>query len=57
MNEVGLRLRRPHRPAGSVCVTEPRSVECDHAIFFRREINQTATEKIIDHAAVAVQQD
>jgi hypothetical protein len=53
-NEISLRFRCPDCAAGSVTVTKSGSVECDHAVFLRGQINQPAALKVLDHAPVAM---
>jgi hypothetical protein len=55
--EVSLRFRCPDCAAGPATVTKSGSVECDHAVFLRGQINQPAGLKVLDHAPVAMQED
>jgi hypothetical protein len=56
-NEVGLCFGCPDCAAGPLAVTKSRSVKGDHAVFFRCQIDQPAGFKVLDHAAVAMQED
>ena len=57
MDQVGLRFRRPDRAAGAPAVPISRPVKHDDAILLGGLVEQPARLEILDHAAVAVQQD
>jgi len=57
MNEVGLGLRSPDGAARALAVTVARPIERNHSIFLGSHVNKTARVEILDHAAVAMQQD
>ena len=57
VDQVGLRLRRPDRAAGPLAVAIARPVEDDHPVGLGRLRDEPARLEVLDHAAVAVQQD
>src|SRR5215204_4059753 len=57
MDEVGLSFRRPNRAAGTIAVAVSRSVKGDDTVVPGGHVNKAARLEILDHAAIAVQQD
>ena len=57
VDQVGLRLRRPDSTARSPAVTVPRPVEDDDAIFLAALSRSPLKLEVLNHAAIAVQQD
>jgi hypothetical protein len=57
LDEFCLNIRRPYDVARAVAVAEAGTVEHDDPVVLGSEINQTAGFEILDHAAVAVQQN
>jgi hypothetical protein len=56
-DQVGLCLGRPKSAPGAAAVTIAGAVERDYAVLLGSNVDQTARLEILDHAAVAVQQD
>ena len=57
MDQVGLRFRRPKRAAGSLAVAISGPVENDYPILPGGLVEEAARLEILNHAAVAVQQN
>src|SRR5215212_487296 len=57
MDEVGLSFRRPNRAAGTIAVAVSRSVKGDDTVVLGGHVDKAARLEILDHAAIAVQQD
>ena len=57
LDQFGLGIGRPDDVARPVAVAEAGTVENDDPVVLGGEINQTAGFEILDHAAVAVQQN
>ena len=57
LEEVGLGRRRPDDIAGPQAVAESGTIEHDHAIILGGEIDQTTRFEILDHAAIAMEQN
>src|SRR4051794_24819334 len=55
--KVGLGIRRPDRPTGTLAVAISRTVEDDDTVFLGCNVDQPARLEILDHASVTVQQD
>jgi hypothetical protein len=57
VNQLSLRGRRPDNVTRPITMTEARTIENDDAIILSGQIDQTTGFEILDHAAIAVQQD
>ena len=57
VNQLSLRGRRPDNVTRPITMTEARTIENDDAIILSCQIDQTTGFEILDHAAIAVQQD
>src|SRR5215211_567492 len=57
MDQIRLGLGSPDCAARTFAVTEPRAIEHDDTVPLRSHGNETARLEILDHAAVAVQQN
>jgi hypothetical protein len=56
-NEFSLKIRRPDQVARAVTVAETRTVYNNDTVVLGSEIDQTARFEVLDHAAVAVQEN
>jgi len=57
VNQLSLCCWRPDNITRPITMTEPRTIENDDAMIFSGRSDQSAGFEILDHAAVAVQQD
>ena len=57
VNQFSLCCRGPDNITRPITMAEARTIENDDAIILGGQIDQTAGFEILDHAAVAVQQD
>jgi hypothetical protein len=57
LKDFSLRRWRPNNVTRPITMAEARSIENDDAIILGSQIDQTTGFEILDHAAVAVQQD
>jgi hypothetical protein len=57
VNQLSLCCRRPDNVTRPITMTEARTIENDDAIILSGQIDQTTGFEILDHAAIAVQQD
>ena len=57
VDEVRLRLWRPNGSAWARAVAKPRTIEGNDAMRLRRHLDETARREILNHAAIAVQQN
>ena len=55
-NQLRLRVGSPDGLSRTVAVAVAGSIEDHHAVLLRRQLYQAAGYKILDHAAVAMQQ-
>jgi hypothetical protein len=57
MDQLGLGFICPDRAAWTLAVAESRAVEHDDPVRLSRHIDQAAGLEILDHAAIAMEQD
>ena len=57
LDQLCLRLRSPDRATGPLAMAIPRAVERNHAVRLGGRFDQAARREVLDHAAVAVQED
>ena len=57
MDDVGLSLRSPKRAARAIAVAVPGPIKGDDAVVLGGQVDKAARLEILDHAAIAVQQD
>src|SRR6185312_5469566 len=57
MDKIRLCFGSPDRPTRTRAVTKAGSVENNHAMLLRQQLHESAGLKILDHAAVAMEQD
>jgi hypothetical protein len=55
--EISLSLRRPHPASGATAMPEAGAIEGYDPVFFASHGDQAAGAEILDHAAIAVQED
>jgi hypothetical protein len=57
VDQVRLGLIGPNGAAWPIAVTKSGTVKYDDPVLFRREIDEAAGQEILDHAAIAMEQD
>ena len=57
VDEVRLRLGRPNRSAWARAVAESRTIKRNDTMLLRRHLDETARCEVLNHAAIAVQQN